>query len=108
MFLSPESKHKDVPKQKLVLPGPEQETITINLEQPDPCDSSQPFEKTVGGITYLKHASINQSSKHGPVGRGKAEHHWWPSNIFSVNVGSWNKDIDKNLPPDHGAPEVRE
>jgi len=55
-------------------------------------------EKKVGAdFEYNVHKRVRTDQ----LNRGvKIEHHWWPCNIFAMNVNVWNKEINGVMPDD--------
>ena len=58
-----------------------------------------------GTGSYYVHDTLRQGNDAGQFAtpqKSLAEHHWWPSNIFAMNVWVWQGDIERFLGDDHG------
>jgi len=73
--------------------------ISANREEHGAMEIDQKVvEKKVGGeFEYNVHKRVRTDQ----LNRGvKIEHHWWPCNIFAMNVNVWNKELNGVMPDD--------
>jgi len=76
-----------------------EEAVQANSNNPSAFNHEQEKVNISGKhFNYTVHKKQSEFPNTGTP-KQKLEHHWWPSNIFAMNVNSWNKDI-KNFLPD--------
>lgn len=74
--------------------------ISANREEHGAVEIEQKIvEKGIGEqFDYNVHKSVKRDQLNGR--RVRLEHHWWPCNIFAMNVNVWNKEINNAMPDD--------